>query len=128
MLDEGLGVPAQIKGGKVLDACAGCFRQKLSCQTSGAGGQKKIAKEPEESGTDDRESAGSGRKWMKTFIEMKVGPPKGVKTAMGQAYPGAAGMIEKTASPKRPIRTVGVEVKKRLEQYCELPDLWAISG
>ena len=55
MLDEGPGMPAPNQRRQVLDACAGCFRQKLSCQTSGAGGQKKIAKELEESGMDDRE-------------------------------------------------------------------------
>ena len=66
----------------------GCFGQKLLCQTGGAGGQKeavkeKDAKEPEESGTESGESLGSGRQWMKKFSRMKVGPPMGVKNAMG---------------------------------------------
>jgi len=71
-----------------LDACAGCLGQKLSCHTSGMGGWKKAAKEKdakelEESSTDDGESVGCGRQWMKEFSRMKVGPPKGVKTAVG---------------------------------------------
>ena len=44
---------------------------------------KNATKELEESGTDERESVGSGRQLMKNFSKMKVGPPKGVKTVMG---------------------------------------------
>jgi len=62
---------------------------------------------------DDRESVGSRRQQMKKFSKMKVGHPKGVKTAMGQANPGGreTGMMEKAASS---IRTAGVEEKRRL--------------
>jgi len=42
-------------------------------------------------------------------------PPKGVKTVMGRANPGAASTIEKMASLKRLIRTVGVEAKKETQ-------------
>ena len=71
-----------------MDACVGCFRQKISCWPGCVGRQKKAAKEkdakePEESGTYDGESVGNGRQWMKKFSRMKVGPPKGVKTVMG---------------------------------------------
>jgi len=54
---------------------------------------------------------------MLKFSTMKVGPPKGVKPAMGQTnmVGRQPGTIEKVASLRRPIRTVGVEAKKRLE-------------
>ena len=52
------------------------------------GGWKKAAKEKdakdlEESGMDNGELVGHRRWWMKEFSRMKVGPPKGVKTAAG---------------------------------------------
>jgi len=61
---------------------------------------------------------------MKKFSRMKVGPPKGVKTLMGQANPGGreTGTIEKVASLRRPIRTAGVEATRRLEGYHESPE------
>jgi len=88
----------------------------------GVGGKKKAAeekdaKEPEENGANNEESVGSREQWMLKLSGMKVGPPKGVKPAMGQTDTGGRqpGMIEKVASLRRLTRTVGVEAKKQLE-------------
>ena len=72
--------------GQPLSICAGCFSQKLSCQTNEAGFPKRITEarepeEPEEEGEGSEQSDGSGKVWMERFSMMKVGPPKGVKPA-----------------------------------------------
>jgi len=108
----------RIKGGQALEACLGCFRQKLSCRTGGAGRRKKAA---EEKDANDEGSDGSGKQWMLKFSTMKVGPPKAAKPARDSTDMGERHLrtVGKVASPRRQIRTAGVEAKQRLERYCE---------
>ena len=75
----------------VQDALERSYHVRLVVQTCGKKtAQEKDAKEPEESNMDDGESVGHGRWWMKGFSSIKVGPPKGVKTAVGQTDPGGS--------------------------------------
>ena len=60
----------------------------------------------------------SGRGWLAKFSTLKVGPPRGTKPSTSQTDMGAH-TKDKPISTRRPVRTVGEEAKKRLEQYCE---------
>ena len=77
------------KGGKLLEACEGCYTQKLSLWTTGRGGRKKQtvgerdSKKPRESSEGNGESNMSGRELLKTFSPMKFRPPKHIKPAAG---------------------------------------------
>jgi len=66
-------MPSPNQGRASFGSMLGCFRQKLSCRTGGAGRQKKAA---EEKDANDEGSDGSGKQWMLKFSTMKVGPPK----------------------------------------------------
>jgi len=98
--------------------CDGCFRQKLSWWTSEASHPKKVkeSEEPTE-GEESEENDGNGEVWMRRFSMMKVGPPKGIKPAAHQNNTGEG--PKESASPRRPVRTVGEEAKRRLKRYCE---------
>ena len=67
-----------------------------------------------ESSASDEEIEESGREWLAKFSTMKVGPPKGVGHATGQADTTRQ-MEEEPTSPWRPVRMVGEEAKKRSE-------------
>jgi len=82
-------------------------------------GRRKKKVVGEKAGTeleDSRESDVGRAGWMDRFISMKVSHPNGVKPATSQTDMEGrqTGTIEKVASPRRPIRTVGVEAKKGL--------------
>ena len=76
---------SQTKGRQPLNMCIGCHKKKLSCQTNGAGSQKKVAMVPEEEEEEEdstsEESDGSRKGWLQKFSTMKVGPPKGARPA-----------------------------------------------
>jgi len=75
------------KGGELLEACEGCYTQKLSCRTGGRGGrnqkimEKRGAKKPRDSSESEEESNASRKEWLRNFSTMKVGPPRHVKHA-----------------------------------------------
>jgi len=76
--------------------------------------------EPTE-GEASEEDDGSREVWMRRFSTMKVGPPKGIKPAAHQNKKGEkqGGTGNESASPRRPVRTVGEEAKRHLERYHE---------
>src|SRR5882724_13037399 len=73
------------KGGEPLEACEGCYMQKLSCRTGGRGRRsqkvmgKRGTKKLRDSSKSDEESNTSGKEWLRNFSMMKVGPPRHVK-------------------------------------------------
>ena len=68
-----------------------------------------------ESSASYEESEERRREWLVKFSTMKVGPPKGVRHATGQANAVEDG----STSLRRPVRMAGEEAKKRLEWYHE---------
>jgi len=68
----------QVKGGQLLNAGVGCFRQKLSCQMAGKGRRKpRVVKDEDvrrsgESSRSDEGSDESGGRWMVRFSTLKV--------------------------------------------------------
>ena len=70
-----------------MEACKGCYIQKLSCQTGGRGGRKKKvlekrgAKKLRESSKSKEESNTSRKEWLRNFSTMKVRPLRHAKTA-----------------------------------------------
>jgi len=105
-----------------LEACEGCYTQKLSFQTRGWGWRKKNVMEergvktPRESSEIEEESNVSGREWLKTFITMKVGLPRHIKlmAELRQASLGA-----KLTSHRMTSRMTGLEAKKWLNKLHE---------
>jgi len=63
------------KGGWLLDACAECFRRKVSCRTGGVGGRKKRKNvdDTSDSGESTEDDAG-GRGWLERYSTNKAGP------------------------------------------------------
>src|SRR5882724_1633743 len=124
------------KGGQLFSACVGCFRQKLSCQMVGKSGRKiKVSKEEDkrgsgESSENDEGRDESGGRWMARFSTLKVGPPIGAKTTMGQMglTQKHLGSEKKVASQRRMNRMVGLEANRKLERYCESSDNHTSSG
>src|SRR5882724_3416576 len=77
------------KGGQPLEACEGCYTQKLSFWTAWRGGRKKQtvgerdSKKLRESSKSNGESDMSRREWLRTFSTMKVRLPKHIKPVAG---------------------------------------------
>src|SRR5882672_9189266 len=111
------------KGGRLLDACAECFRRKVSCWSGGTGGRKakKSTREMMDSGESSEEDE-RGRGWMTRHSMTKVGPPRHAKPK-GAMTEDTSAAVHTTEQPKprwTTARNAGLIAKKRLERYCEL--------
>ena len=114
------------KGGQPLDACAGCFRQKLSCQTGGMGGRRKFVKgkqsaDSRESSESDEESDVSGKDWLARFSTMKVGPPRHIKATKGATNATATPTDTRTklTGQRATVRAAGMAAKNRIDKLGE---------
>ena len=103
-----------------MNACAGCFSQKLSCQTGGVGGKKKKAAEEKDACklSESSKSDRSGMGWLEQFSTMKVGPTRHVKES-ADTLGKRLGRKEEVISQMGMTRTVGLVAKRRLERYSE---------
>jgi len=105
-----------------LEACEGCYTQKLSLKTGGRGGrnkkvlEKKGAKKPRDSSESEEERNASRKEWLRNFSTMKVGPPRHVKHA---AEPRQASLGAKVTSCRMTSRPAGLEAKRRLHKLPE---------
>ena len=70
-----------------MEACEGCYTQKLSCRTGGRGWrtkknmEKRGTKKPRDSSESEEESNVIRKEWLRNFSTMKVGPPRHAKPA-----------------------------------------------
>ena len=105
-----------------LEACQGCYTQKLSCPTARRGVRKKADMEERdvkalgESSESEGEGEESRREWLSKFSTMKVGPLKHVKPMTELK---SLGLEAKVTAHRVMSRLAGLEVKKRLEKLCE---------
>jgi len=109
----------RFKGGQPLEACQGCYTRKISCQTVGKGGRKKVTmevrdmKNMEDSSESKGEGDESGREWLNKFSTMKVGLPKHTKPMT--ELKGLSSEA-KVITCRVTSRLAGVEVKRRLKK------------
>ena len=101
-----------------MDACEGCFGQKLSCWMGRMGSQKKNVKDKEASESED--SSGSeenGTGWLKQSSTIKVRPPIHMKV-VGKTRDAMVMLLEMRdtmTSWRMMTRPMGVAVKIKIE-------------